>query len=299
MSPSIGMRSAMISASGLPVHVVTWGQDGAQRPVLLIHGLGSNALIWDLTARRLAHVGLLVYAPDLRGHGQSGKPSTGYSLRAMAEDLALLLRRLGAQRPVLVGHSWGAYLALEYACRHRRGVLAPSGLVLVDGGIVQFDDAPGASWEVVRQALAPPHWTGVRSESLMARLTSPGRPFPFRGRALEAVLANFQLRADGTVAPHMNYRHHMQLLRALWEFQTYQAFEKVACPVLAIPACPPAPVSPMDGLHLERKQKGLARARHVIPRLEVAWMRNSHHDIPLQRPQALANRIAAFARAVR
>lgn len=299
MSPSTGMRSAMISASGLPVHVLTWGPEAGECPVLLIHGLGSNALIWDLTASRLARVGITAYAPDLRGHGKTGKPSTGYSLRVMAEDLALVLRHLGAQRPVLVGHSWGAYLALEFGCRHRQGVLAPSGLVLVDGGLVQFDDAPGASWGVVRQALAPPRWSGVRREALMARLTSPGRPFPFRGRALEAVLANFQIRADGTIAPHMSYRHHMQLLRALWEFRTYQAFEKVASPVLAIPASPPSPVSPMDSLHLERKRRGLVRARLAIAGLDVLWMKNSHHDIPLQRPQALANRIAAFARAVR
>ncbi len=292
------MRSAIISASGLPVHVLIWGPEGADRPVLFIHGLGSNALTWDLTARSLARAGLIVYAPDLRGHGQTGKPTTGYSFRVMAEDLAQVLRRLGAQRPVLVGHSWGAYLALEFACRHRRGRLAPSGLVLVDGGVVQLNDAPGATWKAVREALAPPRWTGVRREALMARLTGPGRPFPFRGRALEGVLANFQMRADGTIAPRMSHRHYMQLLHALWGFQTYRAFEKVACPVLAVPASPPAPVSPMDGLHLERKQEGLARARLAIRGLEVSWMKDSHHDLPLQRPQALANRIAAFAQVV-
>jgi len=55
----------------------------------------------------------------------------------------------------------------------------------------------------------------------------------------------------------------------------------------------------MDGLHLERKHLGLARARLAIDRLEVSWMEDSQHDLPLQRPRALANRIEAFVKAVR
>jgi pimeloyl-ACP methyl ester carboxylesterase len=298
MKPGGGRRSVILPAAGLPVHMVIWGPDDSDRPVLLIHGLGSNALIWDLTARHLARAGLKVFAPDLRGHGQTAKAATGYSFQVMAEDIARILSRLGVQRPVVVGHSWGAYLALEFACRHRRGCLAPSGLVLVDGGIVQLNDVPGASWKAMREALAPPPWKGVRQEALMARLTDPNRPFRFRGRALDGVLANFQFRGDGTVAPRMSYRRHLQLLRALWAFQTYRAFEQVSCPVLMVPARPPAPLSPMDGLHLERKHLGLARARLAIDRLEVTWMEDSQHDLPLQRPRALANRIAAFVKAV-
>ncbi len=282
---------------GVRLHFLRWEATRSGTPVVLVHGLGSNARIWNQTAGFLANDGLAVVAPDLRGHGRSSKPARGYSFEAMAEDVRGLLKRIGVGRPLLVGHSWGAYLALEYALLKPRGRLSPAGLVLVDGGVVQLDDLPGATWGSVRETLAPPIWNGIRREALVARLGDPRRAFPIRGQALEAALANFRFHPDGSVAPRLSRRHHMRLLHALWQFPTYHVLAQVACPVLILPVRPPAPVSPLDLLHLESKRRGIERAREVIRRVEVEWMVNSHHDLPLQRPRKLAKAIAEFARA--
>lgn len=86
-------------------------------PVALIHGLGANQAFWYLGAVR--HLGSdrahLVY--DLRGHGASSMPDHGYDLVTMAKDLLDLLDRLGIETAHVVGHSYGARVALVFAQR--------------------------------------------------------------------------------------------------------------------------------------------------------------------------------------
>lgn len=57
-------------------------------------------------------------AVDLRGHGESDKPDAGYSIQALADDLAWLVFELGLRRPVVIGHSMGATVALDLAARY-------------------------------------------------------------------------------------------------------------------------------------------------------------------------------------
>src|ERR687889_308919 len=61
-----------VPGDGIPLHVRDWG--GGGRAVVLLHGLASNARIWDEVAPRLVGAGLRVVALDLRGHGDSGQP---------------------------------------------------------------------------------------------------------------------------------------------------------------------------------------------------------------------------------
>ncbi len=289
------MREEYVQANGLRFHLLRWGSS-RRGDVLLIHGLASNARFWELAAPRLAEGGLSCLAPDLRGHGLSEKPPAGYNFATIAADLQALVAELGLERPVLVGHSWGAVLALDYAARFVRGPEAPAGIVLVDGGIAQLDDFPGATWEVIRQVLEPPRLAGVRVEDLLARLQNPARAWVPDERAREIILANFELHQDGTLAPHMTYERHMQVVRALWEFKTHERFQRVGCPVLMVPARPPDPLPVDQQAYLVMKERGIARAREVIADLQVHWMEASVHDIPLQRPRELADLILAFAR---
>src|SRR5260370_20290953 len=59
-----------------------------------------------------------VIAPDMRGLGDSSKPATGYDKRTVAEDIYQLVRQLGFERILLVGHDWGGPVAYAYACAH-------------------------------------------------------------------------------------------------------------------------------------------------------------------------------------
>ena len=109
-------QSHLIGLPGGRFHYLTWGAEHTERPsMLLLHGITSDALSWVRVAPALADR-YRVYALDMRGHGESIKPSAGaYSLRATADDAAALIEALGLEQPVVIGHSWGGATAIVLA----------------------------------------------------------------------------------------------------------------------------------------------------------------------------------------
>ena len=77
------------TASGCPPghDLRSGGPPATVAPFLLVHGLSSNARVWDGVARRLAAAGHEVVAVDLRGHGRSEAPADGYDTDTCADDL--------------------------------------------------------------------------------------------------------------------------------------------------------------------------------------------------------------------
>jgi pimeloyl-ACP methyl ester carboxylesterase len=100
--------------SGLRVAYREWGQVSARRSVLLVHGITSSSLSWPRVARALS-AQHRVLAMDLRGHGDTDKPNSGYRLEQQAEEVANFCRTLQLQGVALVGHSWGGAIGLIVA----------------------------------------------------------------------------------------------------------------------------------------------------------------------------------------
>ena len=289
------MNSSYFLLNGLRVHYLNWNLGDAGRPVVLLHGLASNARIWELVAPELVLAGLVPLAPDLRGHGLTDKPDGDYGFETYRRDLLAFLDAAQVERPVLVGHSWGAMVALDYAAQFQMGPRAPAGLVLVDGGVNQLDDGPDQTWEQVRERLTPPRLGGTSQEEFLARLSAWTGQWSADERVIQIILANFEVREDETIWPHLTFERHMQIVRAMWEFETYERFKRVRCPAWSILAVPPKPQNPAESDHLAHKQRGAEQARKTLPGLEVHWMEDTVHDIPLHRPAELARLIAAFA----
>ena len=100
--------------------------------LLLLHGGGLNATDWREVAPELAAAGFHVTAPDLRGCGESDwDPEVRYGVEQIVADVEELVRHLGLQTFVLVGHSLGAIAACVYAARRPEQVRA---CVMEDGG---------------------------------------------------------------------------------------------------------------------------------------------------------------------
>ena len=107
---------------------VRHGGDGP--PVVLLHGHPRTHVIWHRVAAALA-ADHTVICPDLRGYGRSSAPASGdHSKRAMANDVRLLLRRLGHERFAVAGHDRGCYVALRTALDHPEAV---THLAVLDG----------------------------------------------------------------------------------------------------------------------------------------------------------------------
>jgi proline-specific peptidase len=108
---------------------------GEGHPLILIHGHTLNLRLWDPQVPAFAaHYRVIRY--DLRGHGQSDAPRTGYRWPEYVEDLAELLELLGVHRAYLLGLSLGGGIALEFTLRLPEMVDA---LILADSVLDGFD----------------------------------------------------------------------------------------------------------------------------------------------------------------
>jgi pimeloyl-ACP methyl ester carboxylesterase len=121
-------RDELITVGDIKLHYVQWGNQGP--PIICIHGLTANAFAFQSFADDLAKDHRVI-AYDLRGRGDSDKPATGYSIPQHTEDLSKLIDVLELDRPILIGHSLGAMIALYFAAHHPDKL---SKLVLVDAG---------------------------------------------------------------------------------------------------------------------------------------------------------------------
>jgi pimeloyl-ACP methyl ester carboxylesterase len=250
---------------------------------VLVHGLASNARLWDGVAERLVDEGHPVVAVDLRGHGRSSKPDGPYDVPTVAGDVAAAIAMLGLDRPVVAGQSWGANVALGLAARHPGSV---RGLICVDGGWLEPSTA-FPDWETCLRALAPPRLVGRPLAEIEAYLRSAHRDWPESG--IRGSLANFEVRPDGTVAPWLTYDRHVAILRGLWEHHPPAVYPRVAAPVLLVPA----DTGDLDWT--ERKRRDVAVAQAALANARVRWF-TGDHDIHAQHPVELADEMARQVR---
>jgi pimeloyl-ACP methyl ester carboxylesterase len=125
--------------------------------LLLVHGWGSDSRTWashiPMLARRYR-----VLTVDIRGHGRSSTPATGYDPFTIADDLVRLLDHLGIAAVVAVGHSWGGQIVTALAVEHPRRVAA----------LVVLDPAYGAQDEsALREQLG--QWRSKESVAALLR----------------------------------------------------------------------------------------------------------------------------------
>ena len=92
--------------------------------VLLLHGFPEFWWAWRAQLPALAAAGHRAAAMDLRGYGGSDKPPRGYDPVTLAQDVAGVVKAIGARSAVLVGSGWGGYVGWATAALHPREVSA-------------------------------------------------------------------------------------------------------------------------------------------------------------------------------
>lgn len=252
---------------------------GARRPVLLVHGLASNALLWEGVGRRLAEAGHEVVAVNQRGHGGTEETDDGYDTATAASDLAALIRELdwtGERAPVVAGQSWGGNVVLTLAAEHG----GTAGVAMIDGGWIYLRES-FPTFERCWDTLAPPtfdHLTAADFEAFSAQWHAD---WPEETRRSSA--GSFRTMPDGTVRPWLSREHHRSILHSLWAGDPRPLYPKVDVPASLLAAVPAVPPS-----------SAVTEAAERMRDAQVHWYVGAHHDLHAQHPERCADDLLAL-----
>lgn len=294
-----GLSHHRVWLSDLAMHYVTAG-DPAAEPLLLVHGFPKSWFEWrhmiPLLARRFH-----VIAPDLRGAGDSSKPSGGFDKKTMAHDLVELLDRLGIPGPVhVVGRDWGAPTALALALHWQRAKT----LTYIDNLI------PGFGLEEAIQPIPPAEgYNGEKEDPLfqasginhftfhlmpdIAEMLIAGREQVYFDWFLKRLAYNVGAIDKETVAECVRCMSQPGALRATlaWSRMVYQdgrdnraavARGKLAIPVLAL------------GAQHSAGERTIASVRRVAENVTGDIIPDCGHWATEEQPEWLAERILRF-----
>ena len=128
--PPPGWTDGYVFANDIRIHY--WSTGGDKPVMVMAHGSSDNGLCWTNLARELeADYDIIMF--DARGHGLSDPPSKSDGADAQCEDLAGLIRELGLEKPILMGHSMGSSSVAWFAARYPD---IPRAVILEDPGLI-------------------------------------------------------------------------------------------------------------------------------------------------------------------
>lgn len=264
--------------SGLSLRTLTWGEPHIGQPsLLLVHGLASNAHMWDGVGAALVERGGHAIAVDLRGHGLSDRPDHGYGFDRIVEDLRLVITHHGVDRPLAVGQSWGGNLVVELGWSHPDVI---AGVVAVDGGLIELAER-FAKWEDCAEALRPPRLAGTPRAEFEARIRAMHTDWPETG--IQGVMACFEVDDQQRIHPRLSLERHLMILRSLWEHRPFERFVELERSVMFVLA------DSGDVTWTANKEHAADRALAALRHGRVEWFRPAHHDLHAQHPEAVTD----------
>jgi len=280
--------SRRIEASdGLSLHALEWSSEGV--PMLLIHGFGNEAHIWDDFAPRVADH-YRVVALSLRGHGDSDwDPKKRYDYTNHLADLEQVSQRLGIERMVLVGHSLGGRVAMLFAGLHPERL---AGLVIVDSA-PELD--PRGTTRIrmeVAEHQAPVFSSIAEYENLLAHNYPAATPEALKRMARSSLKQNedgtFELKMDTAyrgkdgpqLGPEEMASREEEHTRNMWA-----ALEKLACPTLVVRGAASDIMSPEVADRM---------VEEVLPKGTLAVVPQAGHSVMTDNPDGFAEAVCDF-----
>lgn len=117
-----GIEFIKVAANGIEFEVATMGS--GDRLALCLHGFPEHAYSWRFQMKLLARLGYRVWAPNLRGYGNSTAPEgvAAYKLSTLVDDVLGLIKASGATETLLMAHDWGGILAWQIGMFHAAAI---------------------------------------------------------------------------------------------------------------------------------------------------------------------------------
>lgn len=114
------IQHEFLEAGEIRFHLATCG--AGERLALCLHGFPESSYSWRHQIPLLAELGYRVWAPDLRGYGETTRPprQQDYAIETLMADVAALVDASGSRAVTLIAHDWGAVIAWYFAMRRIR-----------------------------------------------------------------------------------------------------------------------------------------------------------------------------------
>jgi 2-hydroxy-6-oxonona-2,4-dienedioate hydrolase/2-succinyl-6-hydroxy-2,4-cyclohexadiene-1-carboxylate synthase len=263
------------SVNGIRLHYQQLGQGPN---IVMIHGITGNLAIWHLNIVPALMNEARITTYDLRGHGYSDMPPSGYSTADMASDLGHLLDTLGIERTHIVGHSFGADVALHFAMLHPERV---DRLVLAEPAI--------AALQHLREPEDWPGWGYWRSRLEDAGVEVPKEKsqdivFLLKSSVKIPKLFGFAKGRERRSAPLLRL---MQTTTAAYDYRTLagltlEKIDQIQTPVLLVYG--------EDSVFLGTYEY----LRDHLPNCRPILMPASEHFAPLERPEVFVGHLREF-----
>ncbi|MEK3684359.1 alpha/beta hydrolase [Paenibacillus sp. FSL R10-2736] len=211
--------------------------------ILFLHFSGGNLNMWEGILPQFAQ-DYSIIAPDIRGHGQSDKPETGYHIDQMAEDMYLLLQHLQVDKCHIVGSSMGAEVGLSLAAAHPERVLSLVCEGALNNEFGEYGIFQGTAEEIVQRKEQLRAELGEREErifnSIEEYVAEQRAELTAEGLWNEYFLAfyehSLQQLPDGKYTYCYLNRVRTEYIVKFWDLSFEQYYQKIECPVLFLPS---------------------------------------------------------------
>lgn len=270
-----------------------------QVPLVMLHGLSQQRHYWGPVAQRLS--GRRIITVDQRGHGDAAteevNAESDFSMDRLADDVVDVLDAFEVSSAIIVGHSWGASVALRTAVRHRDRVRSA---VLLDGGLFGprhlVDDSRTIAQ--VRELLRPPPLGML--EPVLWQAISGGDLSPYWSVQLRSALEpTFSVDDTGRVTTRLGMERHMAVLDGLIDYDPSPDVQHVSCPTWLV-SCEPrisevaaeAPADDLSDAWVNARSRTLAQLPQAF--FLQRWF-GALHDVPLQWPAMVAGLLETVA----
>jgi pimeloyl-ACP methyl ester carboxylesterase len=274
-------------SDGLELHLLEWSQDGV--PMILIHGFGNEAHIWDDFAPSVAEA-YRVIAIDQRGHGESDWDSQGrYDYENLVADLEAVIDGQGFERVVLVGHSLGGRVSMLYAGRHPEKV---AGFVIVDSA-PELDPRGTIRIRQDVEEHRDPSFAGPEEyERYLSTAYPAAKPAALRRMAQHALKqredGRYELKMDQALRGFGSEKLDAEAMREREERHTaqlWEALEKTPCPTLVVRGAASDIVSADVADRM---------AEEVLPNGSLAVVGQAGHSVMTDNPDGFREAVCEF-----
>jgi len=237
--------------------------------LLMIHGLSSSCFLWTPLIKELNKHKFNIYAIDLKGHGLSGKPENGYSMKSLSEDVINFIKKMKLNNVIIIGQSMGADLGVLVSTKINDKII---GCIGIDGGAINLKQKFLIK-KIALKALEPPNMEGIDKDIMLNRMREHRKDWS--EEAIQGQFSIFEVDNNNKIKKRLKLENHMKILNGLWDNSSIENLLASKVPIYLI---------------LVKFDLNLNKFKNKDVKIEIKQV-DGDHDIHAQKPKLVSDLI--------